>query len=59
MGANRVPVDVGAARFELFGIANEVVGKASLPDWTLEVQPVGEAAFDQVHDFRDRFVVRS
>ena len=57
MGADGVLVDVGAAGFEVFGVVDEVVGEASLPDRALEVQPVGEAAFDQVHDFRDRLVV--
>ena len=50
-------MNVDAAGFEVFGVEDEVVGEASLPDRALEVQPVGEAAFDQVHDFRDRLVV--
>ena len=45
-------MDVGAPRFEVLGVA-------SLPDWTLEVQAMGEATFDQVHDFGNRFIVRS
>ena len=58
MGADRVPMDVGAAGFEVFGIADEVVGEASLPDRSPKVQTVGKTALDQVHDFRDRLVAR-
>ena len=57
VGLYWVLVDVGAAGFEVLGVADEVVGEAFLPDRALEVQPVGEGAFDQVHDFRDRLVV--
>lgn len=51
-------MDVRAANFEIVGITNEVIGEASLPDRTLEIQTVRKAAFDQVHDFGNCVVVR-
>jgi len=40
-------VDVGAADFELFGVADAVVGKASLPDGEPGGEAVGEASLDE------------
>ena len=58
MSSDRILVNVGAAGFEILGVLYEVVGKASLPNGALEVQAVGEATFNQVHDFGDCLAVR-
>jgi len=40
-------VDVGTADFEVFGVANAMVGEASLPDRNLRGETVGEASLDE------------
>jgi len=49
-------VDVGAADFELFGVADAVVGKASLPDGELGGEAVGEASLDESDGAFEGFV---
>jgi len=39
-------VDVGAADFEFFGVADAVVGEAALPDGEFGAEAVGEASLD-------------
>jgi hypothetical protein len=46
---DRVVVDVVAMGEEVVAVADAVVGEASLPDWKLGAEAVGEAALDE-HD---------
>ena len=45
--SDRVPVDVGTADFEVFRIANAMVGEASLPDGKFGGNTAGEASLDK------------
>jgi hypothetical protein len=56
VGADGVLVDVGAADFELFGVADAVVGEASLPDGELGGEEVGEASLDESDGAFEGFV---
>ena len=49
VGADGVLVDVVASSVEVFGVADAVVGEASLPDGGLGSEAVGEASFDELH----------
>jgi hypothetical protein len=44
---DRVPVDVGTADFEVFCVADAMVGEAPLPDGELGGVTVGEASLDE------------
>ena len=57
-GADGVLVDVVAAAVEVVGVADAVVGEASLPDREFGGEAVGEAAFDEVHGLGESFVLR-
>jgi hypothetical protein len=50
-------MDIVAPRFELGAVEDEMVSESSLPDREFGGNATGEAAFDQVHDLRDGFVV--
>lgn len=47
-------MDVVAMNFEVFWVADAVVGVAALPDGELGGYAVGEAAFDQAHGAFER-----
>nr|WP_232298882.1 hypothetical protein [Granulicella tundricola] len=52
-----VLVDVCSAGVEVVGVGDEVVGEAALPDGEFGGVAVGEAAFDQIHDFGEGWAV--
>jgi hypothetical protein len=45
-------------RASVFGVADMVVGEASLPDGEFGGEAVGETAFDEVHGLGESFVLR-
>jgi hypothetical protein len=56
---NRVPVDIRTANFEVFSIANAVIGEASLPHRDLGSQTMREASLDKPNDTFKRDSLRS